>query len=225
MLQDALETPGGAPVQMQFTATAPYPAARVTLRLGPISDVNSNARIEEEATSPMREKPYPQNSVKLRDSSGKLLATTYVSGALIAHIAPGHGNKLTVTVEPGSWLLQTSATLFRVPTNRLIIRPAGVSSGTIVPAPDSDLDRRPIVSLYFRARMEAITDLLELALQKDPMELELQGRLAITPDGRMRIEMKNMNTARLSSALGLVKMQLLPGDIRLTVEGRPGEPL
>ncbi|MGQ0508350.1 MAG: Ig-like domain-containing protein [Myxococcaceae bacterium] len=217
VLKDALEEAGGAPIEIAFTPTAATRASALTMGLGPIADLNANGRIDPaEAIS-------PQNSVAMRGTDGGVAAITYLSGSLMTTVG-AYDDKLggvPVKVAPGSWMFGTSTVMYGLVTDRLVMRPAQSASGLLRRPESNDPDQRPVVSVAFHAYVDAVNDTVEQALQREPLELQLVGRLTFGAEGALVMELSNANATKLSMLQGNLVMALGVGDVRVRAVSAP----
>jgi len=114
----------------------------------------------------------------------------------------------------------TSARIFGITTDRLVIHPAARQAGALHAAAPSDTDQRPILTLPMALYMHSVDQTVEDALQREPLQVTLEGRLDFTQDGRMVAVMSNTNAAYLSMLQGRLTVLMAPGDIQ--VKARSG---
>ncbi len=218
VLLDVLEEAGGGGVDIRFTA---LPAAResaVTLQLTPISDLNANGKIDAPAEE-LRE----ANSVSMRGADGGVAARTYLAGSLLAAVGAydAIAGGVKVSVAPGSWMFGTTTSLYGIVTDRLVMRPAEQATGWLRAAAAEDVDRRPIVTVPFKAYVDSVNDTVEQALQREPLELELRGRLTFGSDGTLLMELTNANATKLQLLQGNLVLWIAPGDVRVRALSAP----
>jgi hypothetical protein len=211
LLDQTPELAGGPPIALPFAGAPPAGQGGLALRLRPTADTNANGVFD------APEIARTENSVTMRRLDGGVLDRTYLSGSLLSEIGRYNPStaELPLTIDQGSWLYGTSARAF-VTTDRLVIQPAGQQNG-VVRAPDpSDPDQRPILTVPMTAYMHSVDTQVEEALQREPLQLPLQGRLSFTPDGRMSAVMTNTSSSVLSLLDGQVQVLIAPGDVQVS---------
>ncbi len=218
VLQDALEEAGGSPLEVLFTASPAAHESAMALQLAPAADLNANGKIDS-----LNEVARDENSVSMRGPDGGVAARTYLAGSMLATVGAYDSvqDGVRVTVAQGSWMFGTSTVMFGLVTDRLIIRPAQTAQGWLRRPAAEDPDRRPVVSVGFRAYVDAVNDTVEQALQREPMELQLQGRLIFGADGTLVMELTNANSTTLSLLQGNLVLSIQPGDVRVRAVSPP----
>jgi len=211
LLDHTPEAAGGPPIVLPFVGASPAGQGGLTLRIRPAADTNANGLLDPSESARL------ENSVTMRHpDGGVVLDRTYLSGSLLSEIGRYNAatGELPLTIDQGSWLYGTSARAF-VTTDRLIIMPAGQQVGAVRAPPPNDPDQRPILAVPMQAYMHSVVVQVEEALQREPLQLSLEGRLGFTPDGRMEAVMSNTNTALLSLLDAQVHVLISPGDVQV----------
>jgi hypothetical protein len=219
LLNDKPELAGGPAVLIPFVGGSPSGQGGLTLRLRPASDSNANALIDPAEPVALTADGGRVNSITMRDpDGGVVLDYTYLSGTLLSEIGrydPGTA-RLPLTVDEGSWLYGTSTNLYGFLTDRLVIQPASQQLGSVRAPDPSDPDQRPILSLVMSVYLHSVDLNFEGGLQRTPLELSLEGRLAFTPDGRMEVVMSNTQAVTLNLFGNQAHLLIGVGDVQVT---------
>lgn len=218
LLNGIPEAAGGPPIALPFVGGSPSGQGGLTLRLRPASDSNANAILDPTETAAFSEDGGRVNSLAMRDpDGGAVLDYTYLSGTLLSQIGryDPATSQLPLIVDQGSWLYGTSTNLYGFLTDRLVIQPASQQFGTVRAPGAGDPDQRPILSLRMTVYMHSVDLNFEGGLQRTPLELPLEGRLAFTPDGRMEVVMANTEAITLNLFGGQAHLLIDKGDVRV----------
>jgi hypothetical protein len=222
ILRDALEEAGGAAIDVTFEVTPDDVSVPVALRLSPVSDTNGNGALDVDAG----ELVQPENSVTLRGTDGGVVDTMFLSGTLLSTVVPYDvaEDAVPVRVGAGSWLSGTSANIYGITTDRFLMQPARDVQGRLSAASPGDADTRPVLTVPMAAYVHSVNDTVQQSLQREPLVLELTGRVDFLPDGSLNVTLSNVNAAELSMLQGNLRMFLNPGDVRVRARSGPLRP-